>query len=1057
MGVTHKMLYVGIGGTGVHIGKELEVALRRDLCGPDGKALIRKGGAFRKLEPYQLPDYIQSLYFDFDDDAEQILQKGTDLSTNLIEKNATVVKSIHATGATSYRVGAEMLRADKNTSSMTKGWLPEKENEPQVAPLSDGAGQYPTVGRAALVLSLNRSGHELEGEIDQAIKRLVLGEGMLQTAKEQGAKPKILCYVGFSVAGGTGTGIFYDVLHLLEKRLSSILDGFEVAIFPLVLMPSAFIEKWKPNNIKAGKANAAIALKDLAQLVEHLQKDDQPDDFKINYPEPFGITRMNPATIPSAFLFSKASSVTQEDMYKSMASFVMSQVTTGEEKKDDKDNKNLDSNNTQMSVFSKIINDRNLTGEKDKYGPGLRPFSTAISGSLSIPIENVADLISRKLIAEYIEENNDNSLIQSENNSIDMAETLKNMEVNFIVDPVPTKNQQLIDEEENIVASRGKDLAKNISYYKTQLQRWINGFDSYARKSISQSSMDWKQQVITLLGSNSLFKTMRIFQGSNLAQDSNSKEGVIGKLLNFASKINKSAQAPEPPKVKGPNVFQKGSHPRIKTEYLKQSLPKWYKSEFEIKWQDAWIVQRSKWQSVVDEIKDTFAIINTGLETFKKSTEDAWSVNKSKSIKDGILVSGFLPLDSGNLETLKNDLVKSLTSTSTSQSTPSASDLFMNILPKDIWQEAWKVFDKKSKENINEATQELINYIKIELKNKIVEELQKSTTDGSSLLPSLKNLLLRASRTGTTSPSNQVKVLHSELSKMIPFDTIPDSGPGKPTTEIWINYPLEEQDTQVEEYLKNQITAGWPNQHEILDKIICYPVGGESIFISIYNYANGLFSLKEPRKLFKELFDSKNTPEGRELQWRQRLSTETIYNLAAKRDYVNALQYFLVAAWNDCVVLNDASSIRDAKSLTILLPNDGKIDLELKRFQKFSTVSDLPEAFKNFWINMSMDDSSNWDQLLSMMPNGAKDGDLYENLPKTNIFYEIVSMIGDNEIQELKSILNENDSSPGVLSKAKLKLEFWTTLLPQALNQTIGAGIYTKLNYLVEELKKEKV
>ena len=201
MGVTHRVLYVGIGGTGVHIGKELEVALRRDLCGPDGKALIRKGGAFSKLSPYQLPDYIQSLYFDFDDDAEQILQKGTDLNTKLIEKNATVVKSIHASGATSYRVAAEMLRADKDTSSMTKNWLPEKDNEPQVAPLSDGAGQYPTVGRAALYLALNRSGNEIEREIDQAIRRLVLAGGMLQAMKNESDKPKVLCYVGFSVAG----------------------------------------------------------------------------------------------------------------------------------------------------------------------------------------------------------------------------------------------------------------------------------------------------------------------------------------------------------------------------------------------------------------------------------------------------------------------------------------------------------------------------------------------------------------------------------------------------------------------------------------------------------------------------------------------------------------------------------------------------------------------------------------------------------------------------------------------------------------------------------------
>ena len=144
-----------------------------------------------------------------------------------------------------------MLRADKDTSSMTKNWLPEKDNEPQVAPLSDGAGQYPTVGRAALYLALNRSGNEIEREIDQAIRRLVLAGGMLQSMKNEADKPKVLCYVGFSVAGGTGTGIFYDVIHLLEKRLNTILEGIEVNIFPLTLLPSAFVENWKPNNVKS--------------------------------------------------------------------------------------------------------------------------------------------------------------------------------------------------------------------------------------------------------------------------------------------------------------------------------------------------------------------------------------------------------------------------------------------------------------------------------------------------------------------------------------------------------------------------------------------------------------------------------------------------------------------------------------------------------------------------------------------------------------------------------------------------------------------------------------
>ena len=58
---------------------------------------------------------------------------------------------------------------------------------------------------------------------------------------------------------------------------------------------------------------------------------------------------------------------------------------------------------------------------------------------------------------------------------------------------------------------------------------------------------------------------------------------------------------------------------------------------------------------------------------------------------------------------------------------------------------------------------------------------------------------------------------------MVPLDTLPDSGPGTPITQIWINYPLDEKDELVEAYLKQHITADWPNQHEIVPKIVCYP------------------------------------------------------------------------------------------------------------------------------------------------------------------------------------------------------------------------------------------
>ena len=143
----------------------------------------------------------------------------------------------------------------------------------------------------------------------------------------------------------------------------------------------------------------------------------------------------------------------------------------------------------------------------------------------------------------------------------------------------------------------------------------------------------------------------------------------------------------------------------------------------------------------------------------------------------------------------------------------------------------------------------------------------------------------------------------------------------------------------------------------------------------------------------------------------------------------------------------------------IQLPNGGEINLELKRFKGFSTVSDLPEAFKDFWINMSLEDSSNWDQLINMMPNGAQDGDFPENFPKTSVFSDVINNLESGEIVELRKVISntDQDMAPGVIAKAKLKLYFWTDLLPKSLNKTIGAGTYNKLRQLSTELQNSMI
>jgi hypothetical protein len=68
------MVYVGIGGTGLDIGRSLEQMLRDEITGPDGRRLIARGGSFGNFEPKQLPGFIQSLYLDFSEQEIVTLQ-----------------------------------------------------------------------------------------------------------------------------------------------------------------------------------------------------------------------------------------------------------------------------------------------------------------------------------------------------------------------------------------------------------------------------------------------------------------------------------------------------------------------------------------------------------------------------------------------------------------------------------------------------------------------------------------------------------------------------------------------------------------------------------------------------------------------------------------------------------------------------------------------------------------------------------------------------------------------------------------------------------------------
>jgi len=58
------------------------------------------------------------------------------------------------------------------------------------------------------------------------------------SGRNHGDVKSVDVFVAFSVAGGTGAGIFYDYLHFISDVFDQ--KGLEAKIYPLVVMPSAF-------------------------------------------------------------------------------------------------------------------------------------------------------------------------------------------------------------------------------------------------------------------------------------------------------------------------------------------------------------------------------------------------------------------------------------------------------------------------------------------------------------------------------------------------------------------------------------------------------------------------------------------------------------------------------------------------------------------------------------------------------------------------------------------------------------------------------------------------
>jgi hypothetical protein len=227
----------------------------------------------------------------------------------------------------------------------------------------------------------------------------------LDSYTNQNSVSEIAVYVGFSMSGGTGCGIFLDVIQLIMHEMHAKLGAVGVVVLPIVMLPSTFDGLLPADNERRAKLNCARALLDLTELIEQLQTPNpaRQKKFRIQYPDrslgsngEVSIEFIGRAPqIPVATLVSKPAIMDRNDVARSVAASIVAQASTVRQTK---------TAGVAVENRNSFIEDLiNLIPEIQKphaLGLGTHPLMPMMSSSLTLPSRKIADIIAKQIVSD---------------------------------------------------------------------------------------------------------------------------------------------------------------------------------------------------------------------------------------------------------------------------------------------------------------------------------------------------------------------------------------------------------------------------------------------------------------------------------------------------------------------------------------------------------------------------------------------------------------------------------------------------------------------------------
>jgi hypothetical protein len=1020
------MLFVGLGGTGCDIGAELERRLRDAICGPDGNDFRRHRGREAML-PYQLPSCIQFLYADMNQAELERLPRRVVPGPEHVPASALTARYVPTEdfGVASYPELARQLRLQ--VPEVVQGWLPPAtRDEPKVNPLHRGAGQFPTIGRATLMSTFINGVPRALRDIRDTVGKLATSGEDLQA---MGGRPPraVDVFVAFSVAGGTGAGIFYDYLHLIADTIEHS-SGMQVKLYPLVVMPSAFADGLGGG--RPAQLNAGRALLDLFRLVDEQNRasaqrmlrgaSDRPasdEDLAVSLPAYSRIV-MRPGTMQTGFLFSRPAGASRDDMHRSIASLVLS--LTGTELPQD-DNAAAEHH---QSWADSLVSQSAIRQAPPDNGMGGRGVSTALVASLTVPSDELADLVGGRLLRMAIE-----SMATPDAGQESTRSHMEEYLVKSGIHPVLTRHGSNFAEPAPVSGAR--EISAALNYRRDAMRAGIEALRTKLSTEMPQlvARFDPASAVHDMLGELDIFRLQRVVAGHAALRDEVERGGIQGfvNARRAAPPPPQPGWAAPPPPLAGwaavpPAVPELRDRPFRRCQWMdaapldaRNTQNAWYDWQTKVQWAQAWDPFTPQWRRPLDRMLLDVDRLTKALADFARANADDFPRRSAELYRRRVGMSYLLPGEAGGMDRFYDQLLRRLRSQLASDETIAANaseaDLLRAMLGSGAWAEAFRISVDQSPENAVARLRERV-------RTAVKLFLRVPSPGEQPILPRLHDLLAEAAAEERdprpAAGSDYLESFRAKLAGLLPANFVPQ---GNGPLRVLITYPADAGNRVVEGYLKSVLFL--PSGPGITQEFRCSQA--ESISVLMLRTAMGVTEVEEVRDVLRLWAAAQASSQPTDLlRWRQRTGYDVSYLLTRERDRVEILHRILCALWNGKAVIAGPTASPERLHVTF---GNSTMTLSLTGFGQASSWASLLRAYELWALEHDGSHRLFCRQLLRELPRGV-DG----RPAAPSALYSDVRQLADTQIPILDQMTR--DQQP----RAAQMRSFWDTTLPDALD-----------------------